>query len=90
MRPKTHKPLLFLTSTLMLGAAVGLSSSSNAAVQRIVIDQTATVIDPLALVASASPRSCFSEVAGGTGAGSACAQTQADPMHVVLAGEHGE
>ena len=43
MRPKTHRPLLYLASALVLGAVVAGSSPSIAAIQRIVIDQTATV-----------------------------------------------
>ncbi len=43
MRPKTSRPLLYLASALVFGAVIGSSSQSNAGIQRIVIDQTATV-----------------------------------------------
>ncbi len=43
MRPKTNRPLLYLVSALGLGAVIGWSSPSDADIQRIVIDQTATV-----------------------------------------------
>jgi hypothetical protein len=42
MCPKTSRPLLYLVSVLGLGAVIGWSSPSTAAVQQIVIDQTAT------------------------------------------------
>src|ERR1700692_3158929 len=43
MCPKTSRPLLYLISALGLGAVLGWSPPSSAAIQRIVIDQTATV-----------------------------------------------
>src|SRR3984893_7488836 len=41
--PKTNRPLLYLVSAFGLGAVIGWSSPSNADIQQIVIDQTATV-----------------------------------------------
>ena len=41
--PKTSRPLLYLASVLGLGAAIGWSPPSDAAIERIVIDQTATI-----------------------------------------------
>ena len=43
MCPKTNRPLLYLVSALGLGAAIGWSSPSDAGIQQIVIDQTATI-----------------------------------------------
>src|SRR5436190_20757432 len=43
MCPKTRRPLLYFVSALGVGAAIGWSSPSDAAIQRIVIDQTATI-----------------------------------------------
>src|SRR3984893_15037312 len=41
--PKTNRPLLYLVSAFGLGAVIGWSSPSNADIQQIVSDQTATV-----------------------------------------------
>ena len=41
--PKTSRPLLYLASAFGLCAFIGWSPPSDAAIQRIVIDQTATV-----------------------------------------------
>lgn len=44
MRPKTSRPLRYLVSAVgFFGAVIGWSSPSNAAIQNIVIDKTATV-----------------------------------------------
>ena len=44
MRPKTNRPLRHLVSAIAIfGAVIGWSSPSDASVQKIVIDQTATV-----------------------------------------------
>ena len=44
MRPKTNRPLRYLVPAIAIfGAVIGWSSPSDASVQKIVIDQTATV-----------------------------------------------
>jgi hypothetical protein len=43
MRAKTNRPLLYLVSALGLSAVIGWSSPCHAGIQRIVIDQTATI-----------------------------------------------
>ena len=43
MCPKTSRRLFYLMSALGLGAFVGWSAPSDAAIQQLVIDQTATV-----------------------------------------------
>ena len=43
MRARTHRPLARLATALALVAAIGWSAPSHAGVQRIVIDQTATI-----------------------------------------------
>src|SRR5580698_4582891 len=55
MCPKTSRPLLYLLSVLGLGAVIGWSSPSHAAIQQIVIDQIATVnFTPIILGTSTS------------------------------------
>lgn len=45
MRPRTNRPLRYLVSAVgVFGAVIGWSSPSDAGVQKIVIDQTATVM----------------------------------------------
>jgi len=43
MCPKTSRALLYLVSAFGLGAVIGWSPASDAGIQRIVIDQTATI-----------------------------------------------
>ena len=43
MCPKTSRALLYLVSAFGLGALLGWSPPSSAGIQRIVIDQTATI-----------------------------------------------
>jgi hypothetical protein len=53
--PKTNRPLLYLVSAFGLGAVIGWSSPSNADIQQIVIDQTATAnFTPIILGTSTS------------------------------------
>lgn len=55
MCPKTSRPLLYLVSAFGLGAVIGWSPASDAGIQRIVIDQTATINFTPIILGTATP-----------------------------------
>src|SRR5438132_12978003 len=55
MYPKTSRPLLYLVSAFGLGAVIGWSAPGDAAIQRLVIDQTATINFTPIILGTATP-----------------------------------
>jgi hypothetical protein len=60
MRPKTSRVFRYLVSAFGLGAAIGWSSPSDAYIQQIVIDQTATVNFEPIILGTSTPGSATS------------------------------
>lgn len=60
MCPKTSKVFRYLVSAFGLGAVIGWSSPSDAYIQRIVIDQTATVDFAPVILGTSTPGSTTS------------------------------